>query len=1152
LKQLGDYRIIREVGRGGMAVVYEAEQESLGRHVALKVLLRHTRLDPNQAARFQREARAAARLHHTNIVPVYGVGEHDGVHYYVMQFIPGQGLDEVIREVQRLRRQDSMPTAPEDRIEHCSGDPAFAAPATRVAWELLTGQFATVEPGHCDPLDASSSGEHLAGAIAEAEERDPSADRVTTKVLPAPANDFSSATHELGERQSSSLSGPLRHYWRGVARIGVQVAEALQYSHAQGVLHRDIKPSNLLLDLHGTVWVADFGLAKLADQADLTHSGDVVGTWRYMAPERFEGVSDARSDVYSLGLTLYELLVLHPAFDGSTREELIRQVGFGVPPRPRKVNPEVPRDLETIVLKATERNPAQRYQTARELAEDLRRFLEDKPTRARQCGPAERAWRWARRNPAIASLLASVALLVAALAVGSTFAAVWLNRERNRALDHLWDAYLAQAHAGRSGHQAGQRFKSLGVLTAAAKIRVTNDLRNEAIACLALVDLRPVRRLATMVHEDDGSAVDPAVERYAFVDSEGNVSVRRVADGREIVRLPRGPGPNRLLEFSPDGRYLIVAHLAQNQWWYVLWDIDRAASTRKVMAPSDAPIRFSPDSRRVARAVSETMIELHDAATGNLWKRLTVAPVAELAGFHPDGRRLAVFDKARQTLRLIDTERGQDVWSRRFEVELDGALAWRRHDQLFAASGLDHRIYVYDMAADRLQAVLEGHQNSVVRLRFTHEGSLLVSSSWDGTVRVWDPVRGTLLVTASGGLIQIGPDDRRVAMHETSLGLGLWELADARECRALHHGMVGNRTPRPENWGPHAISFSPDGRLLASSDVDGIQLWDPSAGTPVAHLPLAVGAGAQFSPDGSHLLTYCYPSDSGPRIWPLRAAGDGTDGGLRIGPSRFLGVKEGLYSNHYYWDSTGRYVMINDITRTQAVVLDLAKSSELARLGPHRGLNQCPISPDGRWVATATWKGKDVKVWEVATGRLAWQMPCDSAFVKFSPNGRWLAVAKFPGPECRLWHVGSWRPGPTIQVGHEFLTMAFSRDGRLLAIEDAGAVRLVDPDSGQEIATLDTSSGSPANFFCMAFSPDGTYLAAGRDHIVHLWDLRRIREQLALRGLDWHAPPYPPAGQRPVIGPVVIVNPMEDKMKSGSIAQTPPNGDQSGTENRSP
>ena len=210
----------------------------------------------------------------------------------------------------------------------------------------------------------------------------------------------------------------------------MQVAEALQYSHAQGVLHRDIKPSNLLLDLHGTVWVADFGLAKLADQVDLTHPGDVVGTWRYMAPERFGGVSDARSDVYSLGLTLYELLALRPSVRRLDPGGVDRQVSFGVPPRPRKVNPEVPRDLETIVLKAIEREPAERYQSAAELSDDLKRFLEDRPIRARRCSPGERVWRWARRNPAIASLGASVALLLAALAVGSTLAAIWLNAER--------------------------------------------------------------------------------------------------------------------------------------------------------------------------------------------------------------------------------------------------------------------------------------------------------------------------------------------------------------------------------------------------------------------------------------------------------------------------------------------------------------------------------------------------------------------------------------------------------------------------------------------------------------------------------------------------------------------------------------------------
>jgi WD40 repeat protein len=351
--------------------------------------------------------------------------------------------------------------------------------------------------------------------------------------------------------------------------------------------------------------------------------------------------------------------------------------------------------------------------------------------------------------------------------------------------------------------------------------------------------------------------------------------------------------------------------------------------------------------------------------------------------------------------------------------------------------------------------------------------------------------------------------------------------------------MVGNRTPRPDAWGPHALDFSPDGRLLASSDSDGVRLWDPATGTSVAHLPIGAVGTVQFSPDGSHLLTCCDTSDPGLRIWPLRASGDGTEGGLRIGPPRSLGATKGVYSIHGAWDGTGQYVMVDNATRTHAVLLDLARSAEVARLGPHRGLDQCLISPDGRWVATATWKGQDVRVWEVATGRLAWQLPCDSAKVLFSPDGRWLAVVKFPGQECRLWHVGSWHPGPTIQVSTSFLAMAFSRDGRLLAIDDGGRVRLFDAASGREVATLDAGTDASAHFFCLAFSPDGTQLAAGRDHIVHLWDLRGIRAHLAALGLDWDAPPYPPRARRRPLGPVVLVSSPDEEARTGPVGPAP-------------
>jgi RNA polymerase sigma-70 factor (subfamily 1) len=288
-ERLGDYRILRELGRGGMGVVYEAEQESLGRRVALKVMGAQGLRNPKQLLRFHREARATARLHHTHIVPVFGVGECEGMHYYVMQFIPGLGLDAVLEEIKRLQGpfpKDDAPARPGER-----GAPT----TTELARSLMTGLF-TPAP----TLDLSE--ERLAPG-----QSTPSA---------APAR--SSSLVLPGQSGRSAATDSAGWYPRSVALIGVQVAQALDFAHWQGILHRDIKPSNLLLDGQGTVWVTDFGLAKAVGGDDLTHSGEIVGTIRYMAPERFEGRCDARSDVYALGLTLYELLARRPAFEKST------------------------------------------------------------------------------------------------------------------------------------------------------------------------------------------------------------------------------------------------------------------------------------------------------------------------------------------------------------------------------------------------------------------------------------------------------------------------------------------------------------------------------------------------------------------------------------------------------------------------------------------------------------------------------------------------------------------------------------------------------------------------------------------------------------------------------------------------------------------
>jgi serine/threonine protein kinase len=361
---LGDFRIVREVGRGGMGVVYEAEQISLGRRIALKVLPFALTLDPRQLQRFKNEARAAAQLHHQHIVPVYYVGSERGVHFYAMQYIEGQSLAEVIEGLRQLRRTEKAPAS------------SAAALLRRVSRaEVTTGPYVP-------PADAAAD----------------------STVVPT------------GSLVTAYSQGSTPFY-RAVARLGVQAAQALEHAHEYGIVHRDIKPGNLLLDGHGNVWVTDFGLAQFQADAGLTQTGDLLGTLRYMSPEQAGGqrvLLDHRSDVYSLGATLYELLTLRPPFDGGDRQTLLRQILHDEPRPPRALDKSVPAELETIVLKALAKAPAERYATARELADDLERYLRHEPIRARRPTWPQRARKWARRHPSVAWSAVVLCLLTAA------------------------------------------------------------------------------------------------------------------------------------------------------------------------------------------------------------------------------------------------------------------------------------------------------------------------------------------------------------------------------------------------------------------------------------------------------------------------------------------------------------------------------------------------------------------------------------------------------------------------------------------------------------------------------------------------------------------------------------------------------------------
>jgi eukaryotic-like serine/threonine-protein kinase len=381
-RRIGDFELVREIGRGGMGVVYEARQISLDRRVAVKLLPFAAVLDARQIARFKHEAQAAAQLHHPNIVPVFAIGVERGVHYYAMQYIDGQPLDRAMEDLKARRGKRR--------------------------WETVRGSGFGVQ---------RSTAENQASTVQYS--------------APSTECDGSRRTVSLpmrGAAETLSMSPgskDLSQYYRQVAELGIQAAEALDAAHEYGVVHRDIKPSNLLLGADGKLWVTDFGLARFQRDATLTRTGDIVGTMRYMSPEQASGQSarvDHRTDVYSLGVTLYELVCLRPAFPEERGPALLKQIDSYDPPRLRDLAPGIPSDLETVIFKAMAREREERYASAREMADDLRCVVEGKATAARPPTTLDRAGRWARRHRRLVATAAALLLVAfAALFAGTIF-----------------------------------------------------------------------------------------------------------------------------------------------------------------------------------------------------------------------------------------------------------------------------------------------------------------------------------------------------------------------------------------------------------------------------------------------------------------------------------------------------------------------------------------------------------------------------------------------------------------------------------------------------------------------------------------------------------------------------------------------------------
>jgi WD40 repeat protein/tetratricopeptide (TPR) repeat protein len=1143
LERIGDYRLIREVGRGGMGIVYEAEQESLGRHVALKLLPTSALLDQRQLARFQRESKAAARLHHTNIVPVYGVGTHDGTHYYVMQFIQGLGLDEVLEELRRLREGKTASSA-----EASAGRVAVgrAVDASLVAQGLVTGEFRDAI-GDADglPQRARSNGETRTIQ---------SAAQPSAAAYPQTASASSSSIRLPGQSSASSLSESGRQYWYTVARIGMQVADALAYANSQGTLHRDIKPANLLLDTQGNVWVTDFGLAKaIVDQDNLTHTGDIVGTLRYMAPERFHGQGDARSDIYSLGLTLYEMATLQPAFDERHREKLVHQVMHDEPPRPRKLNKAIPQDLETIILKAIAREAGQRYATAIELAEDLQCFVADEPIKARRIGSGERLVRWCRRNPTVAVLTSTVFVLLVCAAAGSTVAALWLQAERDAALaaedrarkeagkacaaearareeedaktEKLYQSYVEGAKASRFSRQAGQRFATLDAIRKAAQIaRDRNmpaerfdELRNLAIACLALPDFRTLHEWEAFPRGAVASGSDPQCKLYARLEPGALlISVRRVKDDQEVAQVPTFADTDGLL-FSATGRYLI----ALGGWRKRLWDLSESEPKLLFDRTGVHGVSFDPHEKHAVFGLADgSIIQLDLSAPKQ--PPLTLAKLGQGPVHWPlfdpaDTTRMAAIQNDKVC--VLDVTTGA-VLSWIPEPMPAKALAWHPSGTFLAIACGAVSIHVWDVARRQRVAVLDGCRSGGIRLAFSSDGELLLGAGWEGKLRFWRWRTGQQFLRHPGGAhLELDPIGRLLIVEGKRARVV--EVTSGREYRALVRQT--NTTSHLSYW-PGEIH--PDGRLLAVPMTDGVRFWDLATGNEIGLVRMNYFSRLAFAASDG-LLTN---GIGGLVYWPLRRTQ--TDAGeYRLGPPWYWGPGQ-------WWGfgvSKDGQVVAQPNGDSGSLVWNARQVEKPVALRPQQDVRDGNISSDGRFVAAASrLEAGGVKVWEAVNGRFIREFPVGRwAEAVFSPDGRWLVVEGDLGR--RMVRVGTWEEVTIVWPAGRSTYITFSPDSRLMALASAdGLIRLLEPATGREKARLEDPNQDSAG--TLAFTPDGTRLVAVSDDAkaVNIWDLRLIREQLAELGLDWDEPPYPPAP------PPQKLEPLRVTVVGGEMINSPP------------
>ncbi len=1018
VRYFGDYEIRRELGRGGMGVVYEARQVSLNRSVALKMVKAGLLAGDDELRRFQNEAEAIALLDHPGVVPVYEVGRHDGQHYFSMKLVPGGSLVPLI-----------------DRYTH-------------------------------DP--------------------------------------------------------------RAAARLVAEAAEAVAHAHARGLLHRDLKPANILVDAEGHPHVTDFGLAKrVAADVELTQSGAILGTPAYMSPEQASGrrgsVTTA-SDVYGLGAVLYALLTGRAPFGGDSVVETLDAVRNAPPEPPRRLNAAVPRDLETICLKAMAKEPPRRFASAADLAADLKRWLAGEPITARPVGPVERAWRWAGRNPAVAGLLAVLAMTILVALVAVT--ALWLRSESLRA-----------AVAANAEGLAKQLY--INRLNLALREALAN---NVSAADRILADCEPARcgwewsYCRGLCHRELNSvsfragpgrpsavALSPDGLLLASAWHDQEVVLSDPSTGR-VLRTLRGHADRvDALAFSRNGRLLASAGRDRV---IRLWDA-REGRVLRVLDGHASPVSalaFSPvDDRLVSasggaldsRKVSEVFV--WDAASGErLFTLPTEDVIRNLVAFSPDGLRIAVAAAYGPLVMVWDIRSGTPVASLRRAIDskhLDtthaSAFAFGP-EGIIAIGNADGSVTLWNSAGKSPPRTLAAHEQWVLALAVSRDGRLVASGCKDGTIKLIDVATGAEIDHLTGhtdAVIWLGfaPDSRTLLSMSGDRTLKSWRAVT--EARSV--------VPLGPGWA-FRVRFNQDGSRLATSHYSVVRLQDYATGNLLACMFLGGGVqGLAFSPDGHSLATTDEHSNEAV-IWEVATA--------RV-ERTLAGHSAPLRAIAYSPD--GRLLATASEDRTVRL-WDAATGKPLQVLSLADGTFALAFHPDGHGIVTLDWSGA-VRLWEIASGREVRRMSVPIAHNKdgfgdalaFDRDGGRLAVAADDG-SARVFGVESGRELRVLQGhGGEVHGVVFSPDGSRIVTAAADAtLKVWDAASGEELITL---RGHAGEVLGVAFSPDGRLLAsAGTDVWIRIWSGEPtppdiLRGRRGFRGGRYLAPATPlrPADANP-------------------------------------